>query len=447
MAKPLRPKRGTTAKNDAFTGLASEITIDTDKHSIRVHDGVTPGGYETLMTDGGTMTGAIYGSGGMVRGKTDDGDVWISGGTNSAANPYIQLNGGSKSSNAGVIEVVAKDTTNSSSLRMKPDGMLTWGGKNVITSAGGTMTGSLVLDGTDIKASNDSAVIAFRGGTGFQKGSQINLYGKDHADKAGWVEIYSSDGTTTKTAIIKPDGTFTWDGKNIPHVKDGNLIGASVVYKANFDVDLNTIQETGLYSVVATDGTKAQSLNYPADGGMNGFLEVFANESGHIRQNYYRIGTTNSNDHNVFTRTISAADEGGTWYRIITNKDNIVRSVNGTSADASGNVTLSVSSGTVTKKFESGKKTIGSNSSATVSITGLTANKPLYLICKANVDTYVGITSGAVYVNNTTTQGILSSWGNDPGTAVIIPTGTSVGLKLRNNSEESSTTAYLIAYQ
>lgn len=48
MAKPLRPKRGTTAKNDAFTGLASEITIDTDKHSIRVHDGVTAGGHEIL---------------------------------------------------------------------------------------------------------------------------------------------------------------------------------------------------------------------------------------------------------------------------------------------------------------------------------------------------------------------------------------------------------------
>lgn len=48
MAKPLRPKRGTTAKNDAFTGLAFEITVDTEKHSIRVHDGVTAGGHEIL---------------------------------------------------------------------------------------------------------------------------------------------------------------------------------------------------------------------------------------------------------------------------------------------------------------------------------------------------------------------------------------------------------------
>ena len=59
MAKPLRPKRGTTAKNDAFVGLASEITIDTDKHSIRVHDGVTAGGHEILpanMIDVGVKT-------------------------------------------------------------------------------------------------------------------------------------------------------------------------------------------------------------------------------------------------------------------------------------------------------------------------------------------------------------------------------------------------------
>lgn len=49
MAKPFRPKRGTTAQNNAFTGLEHEITLDKDKGSLRVHDGVTAGGAHEIL--------------------------------------------------------------------------------------------------------------------------------------------------------------------------------------------------------------------------------------------------------------------------------------------------------------------------------------------------------------------------------------------------------------
>ena len=49
MAKPFRPKRGTTAKNDAFVGLQYEITLDKDKSSLRVHDGLTAGGVAEIL--------------------------------------------------------------------------------------------------------------------------------------------------------------------------------------------------------------------------------------------------------------------------------------------------------------------------------------------------------------------------------------------------------------
>lgn len=38
-------RRGTTVEHSAFTGLVGEVTIDTDKDTIVVHDGVTAGGY------------------------------------------------------------------------------------------------------------------------------------------------------------------------------------------------------------------------------------------------------------------------------------------------------------------------------------------------------------------------------------------------------------------
>lgn len=46
MAQVLQLRRGTTAQNDIFTGAIAEVTVDTDKNFIRVHDGVTVGGHE-----------------------------------------------------------------------------------------------------------------------------------------------------------------------------------------------------------------------------------------------------------------------------------------------------------------------------------------------------------------------------------------------------------------
>lgn len=41
----LQLRRGTTAEHSAFTGLVGEVTIDTDKDTIVVHDGSTVGGF------------------------------------------------------------------------------------------------------------------------------------------------------------------------------------------------------------------------------------------------------------------------------------------------------------------------------------------------------------------------------------------------------------------
>ena len=45
MAKRLQLRRGTTAQTNAFLGALSEVTVDTDKDVLVVHDGVTLGGF------------------------------------------------------------------------------------------------------------------------------------------------------------------------------------------------------------------------------------------------------------------------------------------------------------------------------------------------------------------------------------------------------------------
>tara|TARA_R110000803_G_scaffold86042_1_gene152445 strand:- start:2970 stop:3293 length:324 start_codon:yes stop_codon:yes gene_type:complete len=45
MANKLQLRGGTTAEHATFTGALREVTVDTDKSVLVVHDGVTAGGY------------------------------------------------------------------------------------------------------------------------------------------------------------------------------------------------------------------------------------------------------------------------------------------------------------------------------------------------------------------------------------------------------------------
>ena len=51
MSKQVRFRRGTTAQHSVFTGPAGEITVDTDKKTLVVQDGVTAGGIPIARAD------------------------------------------------------------------------------------------------------------------------------------------------------------------------------------------------------------------------------------------------------------------------------------------------------------------------------------------------------------------------------------------------------------
>ena len=48
MATALQLRRGTTAQNNAFTGVVGELSIDTQTEALIVHDGSTSGGFEVV---------------------------------------------------------------------------------------------------------------------------------------------------------------------------------------------------------------------------------------------------------------------------------------------------------------------------------------------------------------------------------------------------------------
>jgi len=50
MAKKLQLRRGTTSQHSSFTGAVGEVTVDTDKDVIVVHDGSTAGGHASVKS-------------------------------------------------------------------------------------------------------------------------------------------------------------------------------------------------------------------------------------------------------------------------------------------------------------------------------------------------------------------------------------------------------------
>ena len=52
MATQVQFRRGGTGANNTFKGAIGEVTVDTDKNTLRVHDGTTAGGFTVLKDDG-----------------------------------------------------------------------------------------------------------------------------------------------------------------------------------------------------------------------------------------------------------------------------------------------------------------------------------------------------------------------------------------------------------
>jgi len=100
------------------------------------------------------------------------------------------------------------------------DGTVTWLVSEVLTSAGGTMGGSLKWDGVNdsifavgmSNSTNDNVDIGWKYTD--KKGAGIGLRNISHND-GGVFNLWATDGTNVKTLVGKADGEFTWNGKNV----------------------------------------------------------------------------------------------------------------------------------------------------------------------------------------------------------------------------------------
>ena len=163
MAKLLKLRGGTTSQHGSFTGADREVTVDTDKETLVVHNGSQAGGFPLARADGTGTTNFT------ITGELDAGSLDISGnadidGTLEA--DAITLNGTALGSLfsplAGGGDIVTTGALNSGSITSGFGNIDV--GSSTITTTGAITGGSLsidniTIDSTEIDLSSGSFTI------------------------------------------------------------------------------------------------------------------------------------------------------------------------------------------------------------------------------------------------------------------------------------------------
>ena len=90
---------------------------------------------------------------------------------------------------------------------------------NYLPKSGGTMTGGISTSVEGILAGKDDTVgLRISGGTGWNNGSSIVVYGKSHDNYAGQFSIKAEDGTNNCVLNGRPDGVLEWGSKIVERV-------------------------------------------------------------------------------------------------------------------------------------------------------------------------------------------------------------------------------------
>lgn len=133
MAKLLKLRRGTTTQHSSFTGAEGEVTVDTTKDTLVVHDNSTAGGRAMLREDLDNMpasgvSAGTYGSSSAIPAITVDAKGRVTSATTSSIDSTSIANG---TSNVAVANNGNITATRSGTTRL------------TITDAGATVTGTL----------------------------------------------------------------------------------------------------------------------------------------------------------------------------------------------------------------------------------------------------------------------------------------------------------------
>jgi hypothetical protein len=225
MAKLLRLRRGTTTQHSTFTGAEGEVTIDTTKDTLVVHDNATAGGRPLLREDVSNLgTGAIT-STHIADGTIVDADI-----NASAAIAKTKISG---------TAITAADT--------------------------GTVTSTLIADGTIVDGDiNASAGIAHTKLAGITAGSVLmgNASAVPTATALTGDVTISSSGVTAISAGAVVTADIADGAVTSAKIADGAIVNGDINASAAIaDTKLATISTAGKVSNSATTATNLNMSN------------------------------------------------------------------------------------------------------------------------------------------------------------------------------------------
>ena len=84
-------------------------------------------------------------------------------------------------------------------------------------------SGGAVITGNSLYRIDNNGTLHLGGGTEYYQGGTLILRGGSHSTEAGFVKINCYSSGNSKNMILKPDGTWTWQGTAVQLVSDQRL--------------------------------------------------------------------------------------------------------------------------------------------------------------------------------------------------------------------------------
>ena len=275
MATQVQLRRGNTSQTNAFTGAVAEITVDTDKETVVVHDGSTAGGFplarESALSANLAFTQAAFNLANTANIKIDSGYAF-------ANTVNIKTDAAFSFSNTVNIKTDAAFSKANASLAntgtsVTANGLTVYTFANTTVSTSNTTGAVVISGGLGVKGSiyadaiYDSGieVIAFAN-LAFNKANTANITAEAAYAFANTVNIkVDSAFAFSNTVNIKTDAAFT-------KANAANVLAQAAFDKANQTAQLafTTVSANGV-SAVADANNDTLTLT-PANG-----IGIFAN--------------------------------------------------------------------------------------------------------------------------------------------------------------------------